>query len=36
MPTGKTTDAIAMKFFPDTMSFYYTYKVLKDIQFKLV
>ena len=31
MPTGKTTDAIAMNFF-QTLSFYYTYMVLKDIQ----
>ena len=31
MPTGKTTDAIAMNFF-QTLSFYYTYTVLKDIQ----
>ena len=30
-PTGKTTDVIAMIFFL-TLSFYYTYMVLKDIQ----
>ena len=31
MPSGKTTDAIAMNLF-QTLSFYYTSVVLKDIQ----